>query len=80
MCVHVCVCVSFVAGSGNSIQITDKLYIKKIYIYCVLQPATACNQYSVFKELYDLSQDRLSAETRLSVLQQQHTQLDKVSA
>ena len=47
---------------------------------CVLQPATACNQYSVFKELYDLSQDRLSAETRLSVLQQQRTQLDKVSA
>ena len=25
LCVCVCVCVSFVAGSGNSIQITDKL-------------------------------------------------------
>ncbi|KAK7100675.1 phosphatidylinositol 3-kinase regulatory subunit gamma-like [Littorina saxatilis] len=42
----------------------------------VSKPESAVsNQYSVFKELYDLSQQQLSAETRLSVLQQQRENL-----
>ncbi|KAL8558039.1 hypothetical protein ACOMHN_022932 [Nucella lapillus] len=35
------------------------------------------NQYGVFKELYDLSQDQLSSQTRLNVLQQQRSHLDQ---
>lgn len=35
------------------------------------------SHYGVFKELYDLSQEQLKAQTRLTILQNQHAELEK---